>query len=190
MRNFFKALTKRRELLKQAGQIQYDSQGRAILTMRVRDDGDFLSPYSLSREETISADVAEFLTESAMAVHPRTPMTLHIHSQCIDEKEQDVYRWAIRSYFTLQAIEHQRTMRRNAIQSAVMEAVGVVSLAGMVWAEKMGVSGIWIECMDIFAWVFVWEAVDLFFIERGMLRLKQKRLDAFMDMTVRYFDTD
>ena len=81
-------------------------------------------------------------------------------------------------------------MRRNAVQSVVMAAVGVVSLAGMVWAEKMGVSGIWIECMDIFAWVFVWEAVDLFFIERGMLRLKQKRLDAFMDMTVRYFDTD
>ena len=57
-------------------------------------------------------------------------------------------------------------------------------------AEKMGVSGIWIECMDIFAWVFVWEAVDLFFIERGMLRLKKKRLDACMDRTVRYFDTD
>ena len=190
MRNLFKALAKRRELLKQSGQMQYDSQGRAILTMRVRDDGDFLSPYSVSQEETISTDVAEFLTESAMAVHPRTPMTLHIHSQCIDEKEQDVYRRAIRSYFTLQAIEHQRTMRRNAVQSAVMAAVGVVSLAGMVWAERMGVSGIWIECMDIFAWVFVWEAVDLFFIERGMLRLKQKRLDAFMDMTVQYFDAN
>lgn len=190
MITLFRALSKRQELLKQSRQIQYDSQGRAILTMRVRDDGDFLSPYSLSREETISTDVAEFLTESAMAVHPRMPMTLHIHSQCIDEKEQDVYRRAIRSYFTLQAIEHQRTMRRNAIQSAVMAAVGVVSLAGMVWAERMGVSGIWIECMDIFAWVFVWEAVDLFFIERGMLRLKQKRLDAFMDMTVQYFDAN
>ena len=46
-----------------------------------------------------------------------------------------------------------------------MFLVGVAALGSMFFAESFGVKQLWIECIDIFAWVFIWEAVDLQFIE-------------------------
>ena len=41
--------------------------------------------------------------------------------------------------------------------------------------SELGAGAVWTECVDIFAWVFLWEAVDQFFIERKGVLLKMKR---------------
>ena len=158
------------------------SEGR--ITMTVRDDAGFLSPYSANTGEVISSEVADFLTASAQEFPPRTPLTLRIYSDCIDTSEKQIYREAIRNYFSLQRIANRRDMRRNAILSSTMLLVGILALAGMFVAEHFQIRQLWIECIDIFAWVFLWEAVDLRFIERGRLRLQHQRLEAFIAMKV------
>ena len=69
-----------------------------------------------------------------------------------------------------------------------MFLVGVAALGSMFFAERFGVKQLWIECIDIFAWVFIWEAVDLQFIEGGRLRFERKRLSALTNMKVNYFN--
>ncbi|MGN0802557.1 MAG: hypothetical protein ACI4MF_08200 [Candidatus Faecivicinus sp.] len=160
------------------------SDGRIMMT--VRDDADFLSPYSANSGEVISSEVADFLTGSAQKFPPRTPLTLRIYSDCIDDREKQIYREAIRNYFSLQRIANRRDMRRNAILSGAMLIVGIIGLAGMFVAEHCNARQLWIECIDIFAWVFLWEAVDLRFIERRRLRLQRQRLEAFIAMKVDY----
>ena len=43
------------------------------------------------------------------------------------------------------------------------------------------------EFIDIFAWVFIWEAVDQFFIEKNALIIQKKRLTHFTTMTINYY---
>lgn len=169
---------------------QPDEEGRAIIPMTVRDDSSFLSPYSVTSEEVVDADVAEFIERTASAVPPKMPLALHVRSRCIDPSEQELYRAALRQYFRLKSIANLREIRRNIMLATIMTIVGVAALGGMFLAESFGVRQIWIECIDIFAWVFIWEAVDLLFIEGGRLRLEGQRLESLMNMKVSYYELD
>ena len=47
-------------------------------------------------------------------------------------------------------------------------------------------SNIWSEVVDIAAWVFLWEAVDIGTFKNRELRLKRKRYLAYMSMKVEF----
>ena len=168
-------------------EIARDEENRAVLEMTVRDTSGFLSPYSHSAAETVSEEAAEFLRNSALGLNPSEELSLHVHSDCIDEHEQRVYPHAIRTYFERHYADTRREMRSNAIQSAIMLTVGLLALAVMILGEHLGWGQIWIECIDIFAWVFLWETVDLFFLTRTMLRRRARRYLAFMRIHIKFF---
>ena len=156
----------------------------AKIDMTVNDDSDFLSPYAETGQPVISSEVAEFLENSANAFHPKEKITLSVHSDCIDDNEKIVYEKAIRNYFSLQLNEIDRSMRRKTIIATWFSVVGILALAFMFLISRLGINDLWTECVDIFAWVFLWEAVDQFFIERSGLMLRKKRLDNFIDMKI------
>ncbi len=165
---------------------KYGLIGNHSIRMTVRDDGEFLSPYSETDTPVISSEVADFLDNSALAFHQSEGLTLDIYSDCIDEEEQKVYSRAIRNYYALRQVACERDLRRNTVVALIMTIVGVIALAFMAVLSHHGVKDIWVECVDIFAWVFLWEAVDQYFIERRGAKLRQKRNAAFMEMKVRF----
>lgn len=164
-----------------------DEEGRAVINLSIRDDEGFLSPYSRDCADTISEETAEFLRNSALSFHPKEQLALHIYSDCVDEKEQEAYPRAIKSYFQSHLLDAERELRRNAVVSLIMFLVGLSALVVMFLGEFLGWNQIWIECIDIFAWVFIWETVDLFFLERASLRRKRKRCLAFREIKVLFF---
>lgn len=156
----------------------------AKIDMTVNDDSSFLSPYSETGKPVISSEVAGFLENAATAFHPKEKITLTVHSTCIDDNEKEIYDRAIRNYFKLQLNDVKRDMRRKTVIATWFSTVGVFALAFMFLIGRLGVNDLWVECVDIFAWVFLWEAVDQFFIERSGLMLRKKRLDNFIDMKI------
>ena len=156
----------------------------AKIDMSVNDDSSFLSPYAETGKPIISSEVAGFLENAANAFHPKEKIVLTIHSTCIDENEKTVYDNAIRNYFKLQQNDVNRDMKRKTVIATWFSIVGIVALAFMILIGRLGVNDLWVECVDIFAWVFLWEAVDQFFIERSGLLLKKKRLDNFINMEI------
>lgn len=154
------------------------------MNMTVNDDSAFLSPYAETGRPVISSEVAEFLENSANAFHPKERITLVIHSDCIDEREKSVYAQAICNYFSLGRKDVDRSMRRKTKIAIWFSIVGILALAFMFLVGRLGINDLWVECIDIFAWVFLWEAVDQFFIERGGLLLRRRRLDNFIAMDI------
>ena len=158
----------------------------ACLNLNITDDSDFLSPYSPSEKPLVSSDVADFLENSARAFHPRAKINLTITGRCIDESEKSVYGDAIRNYFSLKLAETERDIKRKGLMSLIFAIVGVVALVFMIIYESFVNNAVWTECVDIFAWVFLWEAVDQFFIERSGLLLKRKRFENFVNMSIEF----
>lgn len=153
--------------------------------MTVLDDSNFLSPYSETNTPVISGEVAEFIENCANAAKIKDAFSLHIHSDCIDSNEQITYDNAIRNYFALKLNAEHRDLRRNNILSLVFAIVGVLGLVFMILCDQLSLlQQIWIEVIDIFAWVFLWEAVDQFFIERRKLIFNRKRLKSFTEMPI------
>ena len=156
----------------------------AKIDMSVNDDSSFLSPYAETGKPIISSEVAGFLENAANAFHPKEKIVLTIHSTCIDENEKPVYDNAIRNYFKLRQKDVNRDMKRKTVIAIWFSIVGIVALAFMFLIGRQDINDLWVECVDIFAWVFLWEAVDQFFIERSGLLLKKKRLDNFINMEI------
>lgn len=158
------------------------------INMTVNDDQNFLSPYCESGMPVISSEVADFLINGANAFHPTEKLVLNVTSDCVDENEKIQYSSAIKNYFALKLNDVQRDLKRKTLISVVFTLIGIIALAFMFVCDARNVATLWIECIDIFAWVFLWEAVDQFFIERNGLLLLRKRYINLIEMPINFID--
>lgn len=149
------------------------------IVLTVADDAGFLSPYSTAGKPVVSSEVSEFLDNDAKAIRPKNALRLKICGDCIDEIEKVKYAEAIKNSYEQKLAEEKRELKKKTITSAIFAVIGIIALIFMLASEKIGISEVWKECIDIFAWVFIWEAVDLFFIERAAISLRLKRYKNF-----------
>lgn len=165
---------------------RYKKTDKAELFLNVSDDSEFLSKYSPVDKPLVSSEVAEFIENSARGFHPKASVKLTIIGSCVDETEKPVYTSAIKYYFSLKHAEVMRDIARKTIISLIFALIGIIALTVMIVYENHFGNAVWTECIDIFAWVFLWEAVDQYFIERNGLLMKMRRLESFVNMEVEY----
>lgn len=153
------------------------NEERAVVRMIVKNDDDFLSVFSASETPVISTEVAEFIESSTLS--------LHICSNCIDEEEKRVYSRAIRAYYAerYHAIEQER--KRNVRVVLLLTLIGILILSLALFLDGIE-HFLWAEVIDIAAWVFLWEAVDIGAFHNRDLRVKRMRYHTYMTMQIEY----
>ena len=161
---------------------QKDKDGNIIVNMTIKNDDDFLSVYSTNETPVIATEVAEFIENSTYSLHASDPLTLRIYSDCIDDQEKIDYRGAIKEYYAYKYLVNQKELKRNGIIILLLTIAGIITLA---FAFRID-SNIWSEVVDIAAWVFLWEAVDIGVFRNRDLRLKRKRYLSYMSMKLEY----
>ena len=167
-------------------QYRRDDEDRIIVDMNVKDDTDFLSVFSATETPVISSEVAEFLENSTHSIRPNEQLSLHIKSDCIDETEQKVYSTAIKEYYTERYRANERELKIHNLIALLLALFGVLVLVFAVFLDYRIGSVIWAEVVDIVAWVFLWEAVDIKFFKTRELAIQRKRYMAFIDMKIEY----
>ena len=150
--------------------------------MTVQDDSDFLSVYSEYDTPVISTEVAEFIENSTHSLRPSQPLTLQIHSDCIDDRERQDYRAAIREYYEGKYIASKKEFRFSITAVLVLALAGIITLALAFQIDHH----IWSEVVDIAAWVFLWEAVDIAVFRNRESNRMRKRYLSYMCMKVEY----
>ena len=162
-----------------------NDDGRVIVDLTITNDDQFLSPYSTDKHSVISSDVAEFIENSLEMVPVNDRINFHIHSDVIDEKEKKEYKEAISTYYTERYKVTRAENRRLKGIALIMALVAVFTLTVMIWLELSGLkNAVFLEVVDIFAWVFMWEAVDIFFLRCSALRIKEKRYLSLIDSKI------
>ncbi len=158
----------------------------STINITMLNDDEFLSPYSETSTPMISSEVANFLEGSAKAFSPNDQLILNIYSDCVDDDEKQLYPNAIKNYYSNQLKSLRMELKRNALIVILFTLIGVAGLTFMVLYSHFGKNAVWAECIDIFAWVFLWEAVDQLFIQRSLLHVKRKRVSAFCEATFNF----
>lgn len=157
-----------------------------VINLSVSNDDGFLSPYSSEGKPVISSEVAEFLENAVKAHSPKEKLILNVKGDCIDENERVQYAAAIKNYYSLKLKDEERERKNKTVVAAIFAFIGIIALAFMFYISERDVGEVWKECIDIFAWVFLWEAVDQFFIERGAVKVRRKRYQNFAEMEIRF----
>lgn len=179
----------RKELKNRRGENtrERDDEDRAIVDFCVHSDDDFLSPYSLRSNAELSTSVAEFIERSLDNVPVKEQVRLRVHSNVITEEEQKAYTSAIHGYYEARFESVRFEKKRIWIVAMLMAIIGVVALTLMIGLELTGRgSAIVTEVIDIFAWVFLWETVDLLCFELTALRIKSWRYLALSACFIEY----
>lgn len=173
------------KMLKQDFEPLLDEKGCRYIPVSVREEGSILSPFSPKGNPTISGEFAEFL--DSQYTEMKKSELLHIDIECdtIDNEEKSLYTEAIRTYYKAEEKRKKREVARNNIVAIIMLAIGIVFLAVSVlfYVFSHEIIG---EVIDIVAWVFVWESVDIFFIRRPQLLREKAKCKHFINAEITY----
>ena len=186
MRNYLKNIKKNIDFVYKKNTTVLDENGRAIINMSVKSDDNFLSDFCNGDAPVISGRVSDFLENSYPNTSKPTPLTLKIKSDCIDEDEKIIYKNAICDYYTDKYLANERHLKRNFIVAIILGIVGLAVMALALILESAKESMLWVGFVDVVAWVFIWEFVDILFFENYVLRLNRIRYLSFIDMLIEF----
>lgn len=159
---------------------------KSEIDMAINDTSNFLSPYSLEGKPVISNEVANFLENCANEFHPKTLLSLNIHCEKLSDNDMQMFNKAIKNYYTLQYHDLLRDIKRKKIFGISCIIIGVIALSIMIILSNLNIGAVLTECINIFAWVFIWEAVDTLFVQRANTLLKFRRIENFIAMDITY----
>ncbi len=98
--------------------------------------------------------------------------------------EEKLYIDGLKEYY-VRHYEHNRgQLKRNLLFSVIMAVIGIFGIAAALAISFYGKIPVLAEAVDIFAWVFLWEAVDLFFLQRSLLRVERNRCLRFFEAKI------
>lgn len=160
---------------KNAGEVEYDANGKEMIRLTVADDDAFLSPYALNGEAVISMEVSEVLDRAIKAMPLEGDVHIEITGDTIDDGERVEYAAAMKNSYRSRVLDIDRQLKRNSTAAIWMTVIAALILALYVTLELTNASYILQEIVDIVAWVFMWEAADIFFLERKLLKIEQVR---------------
>ena len=149
--------------------------GGNVLEICVADDGDFLSPYSPTGSPLISGEIAEFIDHNVKRLDPSEKMKIVIKSDCISDDEKPVYENAVKNYYHAEFLQAARGLKRNTVLTVAMTITAAIIFALAVVLDKLSVDSVILNMIDVVAWVFMWEAADIFFFRRNELKLNRIR---------------
>lgn len=164
-----------------------DGDGRIIVTMTVKNDNDFLSVFSESDTPIISTAVADFIEGCTQSIRPKEQLTLQVRSNCIDDQEKTIYEKAIREYYIERYISNERELTRSNRVAFVLAIIGILLLVLAVLLNHILIGVVWAEVVDIVAWVFLWEAVDIRAFGNRAMKQKRVRYLSYISMKIEFF---
>lgn len=159
--------------VEEANTPELDEAGRPIIHITVADDSHFISPYSTANAPQLTHETAEFLEHSIKHLKNDNQIKFVISGKTIDENEKVIYKRAIRNYYMQEIAETKSELKHNSAISILMTFIGIIVFSIGLLLNHYNIFPLILSIVDVVAWVFVWEAVDVFFFRRSALRAEQ-----------------
>jgi len=170
----------KKEILSNCNYPKSDSSNSTI-NISINNTNDIISDYAENNKVVINSEFANFLENSVKDVSVKQSLTLKISaSNCNLNKIST----AIKNYYFNEFIDYQRKLKSNMIFSLATFLIGLLALASSILLSTLNTPIIIGGAIDIFAWVFMWESVDLFFFKRFELKYQQYRYINFINSQI------
>lgn len=160
------------------------------INIKVKSEEELYSGYNYDKNEVLNPALGDFLLEKAEALPVKSKLRLKFFSD-VNIREHELFS-AIKNKFKGEFESYQRKLKKTALFSLVVLILGILFLGLFILEEMFFHTPVLSIILEIASWVFIWEAVDSFFLER--LSLKEKRLqmariyDAEMEVVIVDFD--
>ena len=173
-------------------EVLLNDKNQAVIKVFVHDLESVISPFSLQDNIVINSEFANFLNQHILATHLIHDINIQIKSNNL-EKQEDILliKEAIKNYYYEEAIISYRKIKNTIIKSVIFTFLAVIIFSLVIFLNHLNLlSAVATEIIDIAGWVFMWEAVDLFFIERPLNKYELLKNHKLVEAVVNYCDSN
>lgn len=153
------------------------SKGENVSEIKIycNDKSDVLSPFCGNENSVINSDLADYLENKADQLPIANDIHITIEGET-KETDKQVIKCAITNYYENKLADTKREFKKNGNLTIVFLILAIIVLSAAVIINTfMETRLILHEIVYIVGWVFASEAAELFFLQRGALRIKQIR---------------
>lgn len=152
------------------------------INVKVKHGEEIYSGYNYDRNEVLNPALSDFLVEKTESLHKRSKLRIKIFSD-FPLEEHELFS-AIKNKFKGEFESYERKLKQTAIFSLVVLILGILFL-GIFMLEEMFFHNVVLSIIfEIASWVFIWEAVDSFFLERMALKEKRRQMARLYDAEI------
>ena len=175
MRGLFKRFSETKKKIKN-DKFDVDEEGREIVDITItKGEEDFLSDFRPDGKEVISEDVAKMIESSTKSTSYNKDIHLRFSCKNLSAEKALTYQNAVRNYFTNEFAEKERSLQNNLLITILVFALAILSFGALFLCRTLGAPWAIEEFLDIVAWVFGWETVDLIFFQRQLIKYEQRK---------------
>lgn len=152
---------------------EIDEDGRTVVNINVKDADSLLSDYNDHGKEIISAEMATFIDNVTKPISVKKEIHLKIACENYSKEKEFEYKGAITNYYINEFAHRDTKLKNNLMISIIMSVIAVLCFTILYFMSVWNAPEILYLLFDVVSWVFAWEAVDQFFLERYFLKFKQ-----------------
>lgn len=140
-----------------------------VIDVKIESREQLFSAYSYSGDK-LNTEFSEYVSDKAKSVPIKEQIKIKIHTN--DGVTAGDVEQSLKSHFRDEYKERKKEVNRLALISLIMMIAGIIALTALILVEYF-IKNIYVTSIaEIAAWVFIWEAVDIFFLQRAVAKAK------------------
>lgn len=157
------------------GEVLAESKsGESIISLKAVSREELFSKYNYNSDDIINKDFTDYVWHKAKLVPLGQDIKLQIF--CEEEIKKEEVDSALKNYYRAEYLDTKSELKNKTKFSIICLLLGIVTLTLLSFVNVL-FSNFYVESViDILAWVFVWEAFDVFFFQRSISIRKLKRI--------------
>ncbi len=140
------------------------------INIKVQNKEQVISQFSYDENDKINKDLAEFIESKSKDVRFSQDIQLNFYSK--QEINADEIQPTISNHFRAECKQAKDELKVSNIAVIVLMILGVIGLACLLWVNRFFDNFFFQMILEIASWVFIWEAVNVLFLQRPKLRRK------------------
>ena len=166
-----------------------DKDGRAIIEVGAENYDDIFSPYCYKGGDTLSLELVEYLKKQSGTIPLDYDLNIRFNVKNADEQKRKEIQMAVKENYEIDVLGIEQKIRGLNIMAFSLISLGVLFMvAYLILINFVPISATYL--IDILAWVFIWEGVRAFMMDKNELKiaeLKSLRL-ASAKVTIKEFE--
>jgi len=166
-----------------------DKDGRAIIEVGAENYDDIFSPYCYKGGDTLSSELVEYLKKQSGTIPLDYDLNIRFNVKNADEQKRKEIQMAVKENYEIDVLGIEQKIRGLNIMAFSLISIGILFMvAYLILINFVPISATYL--IDILAWVFIWEGVRAFIMDKNELKiaeLKSLRL-ASAKVTIKEFE--
>lgn len=147
------------------------SENTAIISVKAGEKEKIFSSYDYGKNVVLNPELDSFILDKAKTVPLSKEIKIKFYTNSSINEKQVVE--SLKNNYKKEYVESKEELKRNAWFSFRMFVLGLIFLSFLLLMHTYFYN-IYMEIIvEIATWVFIWEAVDSFFLQRVGLKRKQ-----------------